>query len=163
MHVPTNRFGIHTVMCRFCDSDNTFVAGTRKVCAKCGRVLEDCPVGLLCGRSTVYIRNATMSFEQFCEDNWMTWIDCRNIDGYIWIKEECDVWNALIGAGLPVGFSEYSPHFNGPAWRLAVDGPLDHLIIKNNREQRYLARTQPHKRNNDSMSETFSAKVSPSC
>lgn len=163
MHFPTNEFGLHNASCRFCNSNNTFFAGTSRVCAECGKVLKNRPFKAIRGGSTVYLRKTPVSFAQFCDDNWITWTDHRNVDGYVWIKEERDVWNALVGMGLRVSFSEYSPHFHGPAWMLAADGPLDNLIIKSEKLSKGSAHAQLHEQINDNMSETVSAKASPSC
>ena len=131
MHIPTNRFGLHSVQCRFCNSLNTVRAGSRDICAECGKVLNS-PVKTNNSGATIYLRKNSASFAQFCEDNWITWADCRNVDGYVWFKEERDVWNALASLGLHLSFSEYSPHFHGHAWILAVDGPLDNILARRN-------------------------------
>lgn len=93
MHVPSCRFGSHKVVCRFCNSENIVPAGVAETCAGCGKMLADSPAEAVLNGTTVYFRKRSRSFVQFCEDNWITWTDCRNIDGYVWVKEECDVSN----------------------------------------------------------------------
>lgn len=129
MHVPSNRFGIHSIPCRFCEFHNTMCAGNNEPCRNCGKVLENRPAETTHDGTRIYIKKPRSTFVQLCDDNWITWADCRNTDGYVWLKGELDIGNTLAALGLPVKYSGYSPHFHGPAWLLAVDGPLDKLTF----------------------------------
>ncbi len=164
MNTPTSRFGLHRVSCRFCDSSNIIRAGVSEVCECCGRVLSNSPVKVTRDGATIYLRKGSNSFKQFCEDNWITWTDCRNVDGYVWFKEERDVWNSLASLGLQVSFSEYSPHFRGPAWQLAVDGPLDNILARRNEKVHLkdMVIYPSHLRASDIASEAFSTNAIPS-
>ncbi len=164
MHVPTNRFEFHKKICRFCNSENIVPAGVTETCARCGKILTNSPTKIVLDGTTIYFRKKSRSFVQFCEDNWITWTDCRNTDGYVWVKEECDVSNTIACLGLPMRYSNYSPHFDGPAWMLVANGPLENILACH--EDGPLFKNvkiyQNQKQIIDKMSDTVSAQGIPS-
>ena len=129
MNSPSLEAGFHRTVCRFCGSEEIFEAGSQETCSKCGKVLNNRPFAKELYNTTVYVRKPYSTFTEYCEDNWLTWIDSRNTDGYIWFKGGSDVWEKLSVFKIKFYYYPSTKYFNGPGWFCPVDNKLEDVKI----------------------------------